>query len=83
MLTDLMVYDWWALILGWAGGKGEGGSEGDDAGEKTMPQLQWIQELMAENDVKALPRSAEQLGRCYDSREFWEKFKIMPVMARI
>jgi len=78
-----MVYDWWALILGWAGGKGEGGCESDDAGEKMMPQLQWIQELMAENDVKALPRSAEQLGRCYDSREFWEKFKIMPVMARI
>ncbi len=76
MVTDLMVYDWWALILGWAGGS-------DDAEGETMPQLQWVQELMAENAVRALPRSAEQLGRCYDSREFWAKFKIMPVKARI
>jgi len=74
-----MVYDWWALILGWAGGNGDS----EDAGGETMPQLRWIQELMAENEAKALPRSAEQLGRCYDSREFWARFKIMPVKARI
>jgi hypothetical protein len=79
MLTDLMVYDWWALILGWAGGEGKG----EDGEEETLPQLQWIQELLAENDVKALPRSPEQLGRCYDSREFWATFKIMPVKSRI
>ena len=82
MITDLMVYDWWALVLGWAGGsKGEG--EGHDADENTFPHLQWIQELMAENDIKALPRSSEQLGRCYDSREFWATFKIMPIRARV
>jgi hypothetical protein len=78
MLTDLMVYDWWALILGWAGG-----AEGEDGEEKMLPQLQWIQDLLAENDVKALPRSAELLGRCYDSREFWATFKIVPIKARI
>jgi len=44
-----------------------------------MPQLQWIQELMKDEGIKALPRSPEQLGRCYDAREFWEKFGIMPV----
>jgi hypothetical protein len=77
MLTDLMVYDWWALILGWAGGDGE------DVEGKTLLQLEWVRELLTENDVKALPRSAEQLGRCYDSREFWTTFKIMPVKSRI
>ena len=77
MLTDLMVYDWWALVLGWAV------DEGEDGEEKTLLQLEWVQELLAENDVKALPRSAEQLGRCYDSREFWATFKIMPIKSRI
>jgi hypothetical protein len=77
MFTDLMVYDWWAMILGWAGdGSGEGV-------QRTLPQLQWVQELLAENDVKVLPRSTEQLGRCYGSRDFWETFKVMPIKSRI
>lgn len=79
MLTDLMVYDWWALILGWSGG-GEGGDDGDNI-KQPLPQPQWIQKLMKEESVKALPRSPEQLGRCYDSREFWERFGIMPFRA--
>jgi hypothetical protein len=77
MLTDLMVYDCWAMILGWAGG------ESGEGEEKTLPQLQWVQELLAENDVKVLPRSTEQLERFYDSRDFWETFKIMPIKSRI
>jgi hypothetical protein len=81
MLTDLMVYDWWALILGWAGGIEEGNGNAEEA--KPLPQLKWIQELIAENGVQALPRAAERLGRCYDSREFWDTFKIMPVKARL
>jgi hypothetical protein len=81
MLTDLMVYDWWALVLGWAGGDGDG--DGDGVEEKTLPRLEWVQELLAENNVRALPRSAEQLGRCYDSREFWATFKIMPIKSGI
>jgi hypothetical protein len=72
-----MVYDWWALILGWVVG------EGKDGVEEMLPQLEWIQELLVENDVKALPRSAKQLGRCYDSREFWATFKIMPIKSGI
>ena len=77
-MTDLLVYDWWALILGWSGGE-------EKEGERREPlaQLGWMQELMAEADLNALPRSMEQLGRCYDSREFWSKFKIMPVKARL
>jgi hypothetical protein len=79
MLTDLLVYDWWAVILGFAG-------EDDLANEKedrANSQIKWIGELMAEQRIKALPRSMEQLGRCYDSREFWTKFGLMPVRARI
>ena len=74
MLTDLMVYDWWELILGWCGGKD---------GKEPMPQLGWLKELMAEAGTRALPRSSEELGRCYDSREFWDRFRIMPVEARL
>lgn len=81
MLTDLFVYDWWALILGWCG------SPKDDSGgtgvRNVLPQLQWIQELLVEKNIMALPRSPEQLGRCYDSREFWIRFGLMPVNARI
>ena len=72
MLTDLMVYDWWALILGWAG---------VEDGKELMPQLAWLHELMDETGTGALPRSSEELGRCYDSREFWDRFGIMPVRA--
>lgn len=78
MLTDMMVYDWWALILGW----GDGGMEGKDHDVKG-PLPAWVRELMDEEDVRALPRSVEQLGRAYDSREFWTKLGLTPVRARI
>ncbi|KAH8801751.1 hypothetical protein F5884DRAFT_526581 [Xylogone sp. PMI_703] len=79
MLTDLFVYDWWSLALGWAG-QNETGEEGK---EDQAQILRWVQELMVEEDVRALPRSMEQLGRCYDTREFWDKFGITPINARI
>lgn len=79
MLTDLFVYDWWALILGYAGEVDEERQSGD----REKSQIKWVGELMAEQDVRALPRSMEQLGRCYDTREFWTTFGLMPVRARI
>ena len=78
MLTDLFVYDWWSLFIGWGDGGGQGGGK-----NTTGPFGDWVRELMVEQGVKALPRSMEQLGRCYDAREFWESFKIAPVRARI
>ena len=78
-MTDLLVYDWWALILGFAGEINEENPENDRA----KSQIKWVGELLEEEGVKALPRSMEQLGRCYDSREFWTKFGLMPVRARI
>jgi hypothetical protein len=74
MLTDMFVYDWWALVLGFEGELEADGSE---------PQIKWVGELMKEQNIRALPRSMEQLGRCYDTREFWETFGLMPVRARV
>ena len=81
MLTDMFVYDWWSLAIGWGGAESEEdqGIDGMAKGEHAT----WVRELMSEKDVKALPRSMEMLGRCYDTREFWNRFKITPVRARI
>ena len=79
MLTDLIVYDWWALILGFAG---EVDVENKNE-ERQKSQIKWVGELMEETNVRALPRSMEELGRCYDCREFWNLFGLMPARARI
>ncbi|KAH7336694.1 hypothetical protein BKA65DRAFT_553331 [Rhexocercosporidium sp. MPI-PUGE-AT-0058] len=79
MLTDLMVYDWWDLILGFAG---ELDVENGNS-QRAQKQIKWIRELMQEQGVRALPRDMETLGRCYDSREFWETFGIMPTRSRL
>ena len=79
MLTNLLVYDWWALILGIAGEIDE--ENGSD--DRAKSQIKWVGELMEEDGLKALPRSTEDLGRCYDSREFWTIFGLMPSRARI
>lgn len=73
LLTDLVVHDWWALILGF-----EKDAAANENYEGTASQVKWIGELMTEQQVRALPRSMEQLGRCYDSREFWATFELMP-----
>ncbi|KAK0612046.1 hypothetical protein B0T14DRAFT_540909 [Immersiella caudata] len=73
MLTDGFVYDWWALLAGWA--------EGSDG--EVSEQAMWVGELMGEEGVKGLPRAMEALGRCYDSREFWRVFGMVPVKARV
>ncbi|KAF2863666.1 hypothetical protein K470DRAFT_268082 [Piedraia hortae CBS 480.64] len=74
MLTDGFVYDWWSLLVGWADVKED---------EKPTKQAKWVFELMVEHNVRALPRSMEALGRCYDSREFWNSFGLQPLRARI
>ena len=75
MLTDGFVYDWWALFAGWA-------DVGDDE-DRPSEQSTWVWECLREEGVKALPRPVEDLGRCYDSREFWETFGLTPLKARI
>ena len=82
MLTDGFVYDWWALMAGWADVKQES-STGGNGDQEPSNFAKWVYELMDEKDVKALPRSMETLGRCYDSREFWRVFGLTPLKARI
>jgi len=79
MLTDLIVYDWWPLILGFAGEL----DEINKSDERREKQIKWVGELMEEQGVKALPRSMAALGRCYDTREFWQTFGVWPARARI
>ncbi|ORY78157.1 hypothetical protein BCR37DRAFT_382413 [Protomyces lactucae-debilis] len=81
MLTDGFVYDWWALMLGW--GSSSAAAKAETDGDAHGEVLTWILELMQETGTKALPRSMETLGRCYDAIEFWQTFKITPVRARI
>ena len=80
MLTDSFVYDWWALLASWADL-----GEGKEAGEtQPIEQARWVLELMAEGEgVRALPRSMEALGRCYDSREFWTTFGLVPLKGGV
>lgn len=79
MLTDLFVNDWWSLALGMAGqtDSTEDKRDGNDS------ILQWVQELMIEEDIRAIPRPIEKLGSCYDTREFWTTFGIVPLRAGI
>lgn len=75
MVTDGFVYDWWSLFAGWAAT-----SEGEDHVKKEpTKQAGWVYELMREEGVRALPRSMEALGRCYDTRELWSTLGIAPL----
>ncbi|KAK4148447.1 hypothetical protein C8A00DRAFT_19724 [Chaetomidium leptoderma] len=84
LVTDGFVYDWWALLVGWADGVDE--KEKEKGAVVTSEQQQragWVFELMREEGVRALPRSMEALGRCYDTREFWEAFGLVPLKGRV
>ena len=81
MLTDGFVYDWWSLFVGWA--DAASGDSGEEVDREPSKFAKWVFELMGEEDVAALPRSMEALGRCYDSREFWKTFGVVPLRARI
>lgn len=81
MVTDLVVYDWWELMVGWAATGSEAGPSDKESGPSE--QAVWVRELMAENGVRALPRSMEALGRCYDAREFWDHCGLTPLRSRI
>lgn len=78
MVTDGFVYDWWSLFAGWAEGQEDEGAKID---AEPIRQAKWVYELMQEEGVRALPRSMEALGRCYDTRELWQTLGIIPLKA--
>lgn len=77
MVTDGFVYDWWSLFAGWAESQNE--DENAKIDSEPIKQAKWVYELMQEEGVRALPRSMEALGRCYDSRELWQTLGITPL----
>ncbi|KAK5170434.1 uncharacterized protein LTR77_005022 [Saxophila tyrrhenica] len=81
MVTDGFVYDWWALFAGWAADAED--KDGDKEDPEPSPQAKWVYELMTEENIRALPRSMETLGRSYDVRELWRTFGLAPLRARI
>ena len=80
LVTDLRVYDWWDLILSFAGEQ-EGASEED--GKIREQFAGWVGELMLEEDVRALPREMSLLGRKLDGRAFWKHHGLWPRHARL
>jgi hypothetical protein len=94
ILTDGRVYDWWDLASAWGSGSSPSTSAvgasvqnldnqevGNEEGRGAQPR--WIRELMQEQDVRALPRNIERLGRALDSLDFWCQFGLSPVKARL
>lgn len=75
---------------------GSAGDSGKDHNKKGEV-LTWVSELMKEHDVRALPRTPDQLGglsspvhnqnsrsqagKAYDSRDVWELFGLAPIRA--
>lgn len=77
LLTDLHVYDWWELIQEW----------GPEV-EKKNPgggfhYQEWVFECMMEENVRALPRCPDKLGRVLDSRDFWKAVGSRPLVGRV
>ncbi|MCJ1468530.1 hypothetical protein MMC07_007159 [Pseudocyphellaria aurata] len=84
LLTDLRVYDWWDLMQDWDSDVKSAVAKAE--GEKAAAELkyaEWVGELMVEENVRSLPRSAENLGRVLDSVAFWKAMKIWPCRGRI
>ncbi|TFK27878.1 hypothetical protein FA15DRAFT_665897 [Coprinopsis marcescibilis] len=66
IVNDGRVYDWWDLASAWGDGDGDGTC------------ALWVRELMEEAHVRGLPRSADTLGRAFDSQDLWRTFGLTP-----
>lgn len=81
LLTDLRVYDWWDLASS-RPVVSPTAAKLTAAEEHRTEVAMWVSELMHEEQVHALPRSVEQLGRGMDSRDFWRDFSLVPEVGR-
>jgi len=80
IITDGRVYDWWDLASAW-GSSPTSAPHSSIPSEERGPQARWVRELMMEQNVRALPRNHEDLGRALDSRDFWYEFGLSPTKA--
>lgn len=80
IIADGMSYDWWALTWEWMGETQEPNADEiiPQRAEDKWKYRQWVLELMDENNVRALPRAPELLGRKMDSRAFWKAVGLLP-----
>lgn len=97
VLTDLRVYDWWDFISAWGLSPTASTlpsllstissfsnySPGQDGRALLGEQAKWVLECMEEQNIRALPRTPEELERAIDSRDFWNDFKLMPLKGRL
>jgi hypothetical protein len=44
---------------------------------------EWVMELMRDAGMRALPRGVNSRGRRLDSREFWQRFRLVPLKSLI
>lgn len=87
LLTDGRVYDWWDLAHAWgleySTSKSDTSERAEEPRRDKGPHPRWVQELMLEHGIRALPRSVDLLGKALDSQEFWNTFGIQPVEGRL
>ncbi|GAA5984617.1 hypothetical protein JCM10908_003427 [Rhodotorula pacifica] len=81
VLTDLHLVDWWDLASAHPNAPSPSSSRSSPS-EKSPDRALWVRNLMRKHNVRALPRSAAELGRAIDAREFWDAFGLAPIKAR-
>ncbi len=81
LVADMHTYDWWDLAQGWGEEVRHRLRQKAQEGADDLPYEQWVSELMDEQQVRALPRGVEELGRVLDSRGFWKEMGIQPIMT--
>ncbi|GAA5995331.1 uncharacterized protein JCM10292_005107 [Rhodotorula paludigena] len=82
IVSDLRVYDWWDLVAAHPGSSTSAAPAAAADSEPSPRRAKWVQQLLKKHDVRGLPRSAVELGRAIDAREFWEAFELAPVKGR-
>lgn len=81
IVADLRVYDWYDLIMSFSAVVEEGDTVEMEATRQQFAN--WVGELMLEEDIRALPRDTDKLGRKLDSRGFWKEHGIWPRHTRL
>lgn len=80
IIADLRVYDWYDLIMSFSAMTE---TDSVEAAETAQHFATWVGELMEEENIRALPREMNSLGRKLDSRGFWNHHGVWPRHKRL